>query len=338
MSGRALTHGMGQNFHKHSRRAKRNQPGRTLAKCPSCSGVMDNYDLNRNNYSAAMSVCDSCDVVWFNGNARMSLDSLLSHEQPAELISRTKQKDELIGEIFSTSPVTSTGWKLLPAFFGLPIECGTVGRKPPITTWITAGVLAIILAILMGASDWATLRKAIMAWGLIPDQAMRYGGLTFVTSFLLHAGWGHLLGNLYFLMVFGYGVEDKLGWKGFLGVTAAGHLGGMMLQMLVTSHSDMPCVGASAGISGILGCYAIILARTRLGFLILVPVRWRFVILNIPALAVLGGYAALQAAYAMYTSGSNVAYSAHLGGLAVGALWGAAIMNKKPATAPSEPK
>jgi membrane associated rhomboid family serine protease len=93
----------------------------------------------------------------------------------------------------------------------------------------------------------------------------------------------------------------------------------------------MPIVGASAGISGILGCYAIVHAKSHLGWAVWVPFSWRMRILRVPALVVLVAYAALQALQAIQAaenSGAGIAYAAHLGGLAVGALWGLAIINR----------
>jgi len=334
---KALSRSVGKWFFRQLSRISRVQPGQQFRKCLSCGATMDNYSFSNNDddddRSVVLSMCRSCDLVWFEGGARQELDSILNDKQPQAESPPKPQTEASIDRVFSTAPVTTTGWKLLPALFGLPIECsaGKLQRKP-IATWATAFLLAAVLMVIMGFTDWESLAKAIWGWGLIPARAMRHGGLTFVTSFFLHAGWGHLIGNVYFLLVFGDNVEDNLGWLGFIGVTTAGHLGGMLLYMLVTSSWDIPCVGASAGISGILGCYAIILARTRLGWLVIVPFKWTLTILRIPALAVLGGYAALQAIHAMQAAdrfGGGTAYAAHLGGLAVGALWGLAVVNRR---------
>ena len=319
---KALARSLGKWFFRRLSRISRVQPGQQFRKCLSCAATMDNYSFSNDDddRSVVLRICKSCDLVWFDGGARQELDSILNDKQPQAPSPPKPQAEASIDRVFSTAPVTTTGWKLLPALFGLPIECSTgqLSRKP-IATWAAAGLLATVLMVIMGFTDWDSLARAIWGWGLIPRQAMRHGGLTFVTSFFLHAGWGHLIGNVYFLLVFGDNVEDNLGWLGFIGVTAAGHLGGMLLYMLVTSSWDIPCVGASAGISGVLGCYAIILARTRLGWLVVVPFKWTLTILRVPALAVLAGYAALQAIYAIQAAdgfGAGVAYAAHLGGLA----------------------
>ena len=341
MTGKALARSLGRGFSRRLHRISRVQPGQQFRKCSSCAATMDNYafsnDDDNDDRSVVVRICESCNLVWFDPDARQDLDSILSGEQSQTKSPPQPQAEASLDRVFSTAPAMTTGWKLLPALLGLPIECSTgkLTRKP-IATWATASVLAAVLVVIMGFTDWQSLAWAIRGWGFIPGQAMRHGGLTFVTSFFLHAGWGHLLGNLYFLLVFGDDVEDNLGRLGFIGVMAAGHLGGTLLEMLVTSHWNIPSVGASAGISGVLGCYAIILARTRLGWLIVVPWNWTLRILRIPALAVLGGYAALQAIYSIQAPGANVAYAAHLGGLAVGALWGLAVVNRRNARNPSK--
>ncbi|MDP6046967.1 MAG: rhomboid family intramembrane serine protease [Phycisphaerae bacterium] len=332
MTGHALSHRIGQDFYKQSRRISRSRSGQKFRKCPSCSAIMDNYAFDRKNANIVLKTCQLCDLVWFEGDRRNDVDSLLNDSQSEAQLPPPPKSHAPMGKIFSTAPVTSTGWKLLPALLGLPIECST-GRlsKPPIVTLSITVMIAALLGLIMGGSDIESLKTAVNNWGLIPAQAMRNMGLTFVSSFFLHGGWGHLLGNAYFLLVFGASIEDSLRWYGLVGLLTAGHMGGLLLEILVTSAWDIPIVGASAGISAILGCYAIVYARSKLGWVVWIPFTWRLIILRVPALVVLTGYAALQAISAIQASeapGPGVAYAAHLGGLAVGALWGLAVMNK----------
>ncbi len=301
---------------------------------------MDNYTLGKGDAEVVLKNCHLCDLVWFEGDAKGDVELILSNADSPDEVPPPPKTGAPMGKIFSTAPLTSTGWKLLPALFGLPIECSSGHlKKPPYVTLSITVMLAALLGLILGGSDIESLKSAVQGWGLIPQHAMRNAGLTFITSFFLHGGWGHLLGNAYFLLVFGSSIEENLKWYGLIGLLAAGHLGGMFLEILVTSMWDIPIVGASAGISGILGCYAIVYAKSHLGWAIWMPFSWRMRILRVPALAVLAGYAALQALYAIQaaeTPSAGVAYTAHLGGLAVGALWGLAIISRIDAKAQTQ--
>ena len=302
---------------------------------------MSNYELRQNELNVPLKTCDQCDLVWVEGTDAPTLDSIITGDNSHAPPPAPTRHESPLGKLFTTEPLTETGWKLIPALIGLPIECGTSKLKNhPIATWITTALLVAVLIMIMGKSDLEALKKVVNHWALLPGQPFRNGGLTIITSFFLHAGWAHLLGNIYFLLVFGDDMEDSLGWIGFIALLTAGHIGGMMLQLLVTSHWDIPILGASAGISAVLGCYAIIHAKKRLGWFVMVPFTWRCMILRVPALAVLAAYAGLQAFHAIQAAGQEgggVAYSAHLGGLAVGALWGMAVMHRKNAPEQTKP-
>src|SRR5215472_17901244 len=97
-------------------------------------------------------------------------------------------------------------WKQIAAFLGMPVEFDEPEEeRKPWATWLLSGV--IISASLLAFSN---LREVVQRFGLIPAQATRLDGLTFATSFFLHAGVIHLLGNMYFPLVFGDNVEDFL--------------------------------------------------------------------------------------------------------------------------------
>jgi membrane associated rhomboid family serine protease len=164
------------------------------------------------------------------------------------------------------------------------------------------------------------LDAAIDSFGFVPAQAFRYGGLTILTSFLLHGGILHLIGNLYFLLIFGDNVEDYLGWRKYLLLILAATITGDCVHLLVASGSTTPCVGASGGISGVIVFYALQFPRARLGFL--VRLYWQFRWLQIPAWGALILWLLMQSfGVVMQLSGfSNVASTAHLGGSAAGLL------------------
>ena len=161
---------------------------------------------------------------------------------------------------------------------------------------------------------FGNLEKAVHNFGLIPDLAWRYGGLTFVTAFFLHAGWGHLLGNAYFLLIFGDNVEDYLGRCRYTLLLLAATIGGGLVHVLWEPRSDISLVGASGGISGIITFYALQFPHARIGFL--VRFRWD----TIPVWGGLLLWALMQAvgAWLQIMGSSDVSSLGHLGGAAVG--------------------
>jgi membrane associated rhomboid family serine protease len=341
MPKKVLLRIMGESFTRSLNRISRVKGGQKFRKCLSCGTTMDNFsfsnDDDADDSGAVLRICPSCDLAWLDGQTRHELDSMLDNKRQKQEVSSKPQTEVSIDRLFSTARPTAIGLKLLPALLLLPIECSTGDRRrTPIVTWTTATLLLLVLLMTLGFSDWKSLISVVWDWSLLPAKAMRHGGLTFVTSFFLHLGWIHLLGNLYFLLVFGDGLEDDIGWLGFIGVLAAGHLGGMLLQILVASSMETRIVGASAGIAGVLGCYAVLLARTRLGWLVVVPVKWTLVILRIPALAVFAAYAVQQACYAMQSPDAGVAFAAHLGGMATGALYGLLVIHMRNTRDPSK--
>ncbi len=214
-----------------------------------------------------------------------------------------------------------SGWQYIPALLGLPIEMGTertAGR--PLVTWGLSLVMVVIYFWL-----WASggLMDAIDDWGYRPDQWYRHDYLTLFTGFFIHAGLYHLLSNLYFFIVFGDNVEGNLGpfWYVFLLATA--HLAGGMVHGMYDPHPNEPCVGASAGISGVIAYYAIAFPKSRIGILPSLFLIF-FGLLRMPAIVALMLFAVAQiiGAWAQVQGHTNISYLAHLGGLGVGVIVG----------------
>jgi membrane associated rhomboid family serine protease len=137
----------------------------------------------------------------------------------------------------------------------------------------------------------------------------------------LHGSWSHVLGNMWYLWIFGDNVEDRVGHGRFIvfyllcGIVAA--LG----QVAVAPHSTLPTIGASGAIAGVMGAYFVLYPRSRV--LTLIP--WIFLqIVELPAIVLLGFWFVMQlfsaGTIAMTTSsnGGGVAFAAHVVGFLVG--------------------
>jgi membrane associated rhomboid family serine protease len=142
----------------------------------------------------------------------------------------------------------------------------------------------------------------------------------FFTSMFLHGGWVHVLGNMWFLYIFGDNIEDYLGHFKYLVFYLLSGLIAMATQVAIYPHSDVPTVGASGAIAGVLGAYFLLYPRARV-------LTWFIVfVFYLPAWVVLGEWFVLQfwqgaATLSMAQAGKDVggvAVWAHVGGFVAG--------------------
>src|SRR5579863_8993392 len=97
---------------------------------------------------------------------------------------------------------------------------------------------------------------------------------TILTSMFLHGGWAHLVGNMWFLWLFGDNVEEALGPFRYLLFYFVVGIVGAMAQILAMPNSRVPMIGASGAIAGALGAYVMLYPRTRIQTLIMIPLLW----------------------------------------------------------------
>jgi membrane associated rhomboid family serine protease len=145
--------------------------------------------------------------------------------------------------------------------------------------------------------------------------------LPFFTSMFLHGSWMHVIGNMWFLYIFGDNVEDYLGHFKYLLFYVLTGIIAMLTQVAINLHSTAPTLGASGAIAGVLGAYFVLYPRARV-------LTWFFVfVVWVPAWIILGYWFVLNflsgTASALAVQGQNVggvAFFAHVGGFVSGAL------------------
>lgn len=148
--------------------------------------------------------------------------------------------------------------------------------------------------------------------------------VTPVTAMFLHGGWGHLLGNMLYLYIFGDNVEDMLGRVRYLLFYLMCGVISFLAQIVFQSNSMVPNVGASGAIAGVLGAYFLLFPRARI--LTLVPLFFFFPVVEIPAFFFLGFWFLIQFLSGAATIGNTsalaggVAWWAHIGGFLAGML------------------
>lgn len=184
--------------------------------------------------------------------------------------------------------------------------------------------------------------RFIAEYGLIPLRFVafnRYTGgfldnafVPMISSIFLHGGWLHVIGNMWFLWIFGDNVEDRLGHLRYLIFYILCGIGAALFHVIAEPHSRVPMVGASGAISGVLGAYLLSYPRARIHTLLIIFIIIQFV--EIPASLFIILWFAFQflsgASQAATQDAGGVAYWAHVGGFLVGmALY--VIFPKKPA-------
>jgi len=276
------------------------------------------------NTAVNVDVCRSCHFVWFDTH---EVETLVPRPLPQtapelpqkarELLAVAKVQElaeEARGTDFDSSPPDEF-WKSIAAFCGLPVESDTLEQtRRPLATWTLC--LAIICA---SAFAFTQLHQVVLRFGLIPAEATRLGGLTFLTSFLLHAGIIHLIGNIYFLFVFGDDVENFLRPFRYLLLIALAAFIGDLAHIAADPRSQIPCIGASGGIAAVITFYALNFPEVKLGFLLRYG-WWWFRWIRLPAWFVFVLWILFQAvgAWEQVAGISAVSSLAHIGGAVVG--------------------
>jgi len=213
----------------------------------------------------------------------------------------------------------------------LPVRDDQPRFGTPYVTYFLIGLNAVIY-LFEAALTPESFKKLLFQLGMIPANITNYlsgdsrMGLVAVllpafTSMFLHGSWMHVIGNMWFLWIFGDNIEDYLGHFKYLVFYLLTGLIAMATQVAVNLNSTAPTVGASGAIAGVLGAYFILYPKARV-------LTWFFVlVLWVPAWIILGYWFALQflsgTATMLAFQGQNmggVAFWAHVGGFVSGAL------------------
>lgn len=193
------------------------------------------------------------------------------------------------------------------------------GRVPYVTYALMAANVGIFLSYVGLFNDPAGLNRFFYDWAMIPARlSVGNGYYTVVSSMFLHGGWMHLLGNMLFLYIYGDNIEDEMGHAPFALFYLAAGLAAGLIHVLSAPYSQVPTVGASGAIAGVMGGYLLLFPKARVDILIFIVVYVR--ILPIPAWIVLMVWFGMQLVGGVGADPTmgGVAYWAHLGGFVAG--------------------
>ncbi len=188
-------------------------------------------------------------------------------------------------------------------------------RTFPIVT-----LFLILVNVIFFIAELALGEAFIVQWSFVPQRFLANpvaDFLTLFTSMFMHAGWLHIAGNMLYLWIFGDNVEDRFGRVKFLIFYLVCGLVATFAQMAFNMHSEIPNLGASGAIAGVLGAYIVMFSKAR------VKVLLGNRVVQLPALIVLGLWIVLQffsgiGSIMGSTDDGGIAYMAHIGGFVIG--------------------
>tara|TARA_B000000532_G_C18791691_1_gene372933 strand:- start:19 stop:744 length:726 start_codon:yes stop_codon:yes gene_type:complete len=210
----------------------------------------------------------------------------------------------------------------------IPLKDDNPTSTKPIVSYGIIGFCILIFFAQLGLSE-QELRDFTYSYGLIPSVLMGIDQLpndlfkispvgTIFTSMFMHGGWMHLIGNMLYLWIFADNIEDDLGTLNFVIFYFVSGIGAAMSQVLIDVNSQIPMIGASGAIGGVLGAYLINYPNAKV--LVLIPLGFFSQLIKIKAIYVLGFWFILQFinSFLSSSSGGGVAYAAHIGGFITG--------------------
>src|SRR5262249_20807465 len=185
-------------------------------------------------------------------------------------------------------------------------------------TIILLNALAWLFELSLGERQ---LTQFLYVYGVVPAA---FAWPTLITSMFLHGSWSHVIGNMWYLWIFGDNVEDRLGHGRFIVFYLLCGFAAAFGQILMDPYSELPTIGASGAIAGVMGAYFVLYPHSRV--LTLIP--WIFLqIVEIPAIILLGFWFLMQfisagaiAVTANTHGGGGVAFAAHVAGFIVGVI------------------
>jgi membrane associated rhomboid family serine protease len=223
----------------------------------------------------------------------------------------------------------------------IPLSDNVRGRRFPLVTVLLIVVNTVIF--LFELSLGPEVEALINSFGMIPARLVSSWTdplvlLTLFTAMFLHGGLGHLIGNMLYLWIFGDNIEDRMGHGRFLIFYLFSGVLASLVEVVAAPTAQLPTVGASGAIAGVLGAYLLLFPQARIR--VLIPIPLFFFVTSVPAVLVLGSWFLLQFYRGLMSMNvpmqrGGVAWWAHIGGFIAGMIL-MPIFRKKREEAPYE--
>ena len=201
----------------------------------------------------------------------------------------------------------------------------------PYVTYLLIAINAIIflaeVIVTANFSDRAATNALLQTYGAIPDKVLGGNIFSVISSMFLHGGIAHLIGNMLFLFVFGDNIEDKFGRIKYVLIYIAWGIAAAYAHSFYavsTGGGEIPAIGASGAVSGVLGAYLVLFPRAKIFTII---AAFFITTVRIPAIAYIPFWFVMQVILGLLNPLGGVAYFAHIGGFLAGVLTGYVLKN-----------
>ncbi|HAZ62919.1 MAG TPA: hypothetical protein DCZ72_04830 [Armatimonadetes bacterium] len=317
--------------------------------CPVCERAMREVSGRRGQAVLTVDGCPTCSMLWFDAGELEQLPppplSLPPEPKDRPLPPAARQviaemEAAYIAQREATSFQQGDGpdevWKYIPALLGMPVEADSTDLRSFPWVTVSVSVLIALVSILALASRW---HGVVPGLTLVPANVGATVALTWFTHCFLHADGWHLVGNLYFLLLFGRRVEDALGSGRYALLLLGSAWVAGVVHMLFNWGDTIPVIGASGAVSGVLASSIVAWPNSRY-MLFIGPVYWLRTALGhfwlVPAWVMGLLWLLLQGVHVAQWQGGygRVAVWSHLGGTAAGviawAVWRELLAAHKP--------
>ena len=201
----------------------------------------------------------------------------------------------------------------------------------PYVTYLLIAINAIIflaeVIVTANFSDRAATNALLQTYGAIPNKVLGGDIFSVISSMFLHGGIAHLIGNMLFLFVFGDNIEDKFGRIKYVLIYIAWGIAAAYAHSFYavsTGGGEIPAIGASGAVSGVLGAYLVLFPRAKIFTII---AAFFITTVRIPAIAYIPFWFVMQVILGLLNTLGGVAYFAHIGGFLAGVLTGYVLKN-----------
>lgn len=208
-----------------------------------------------------------------------------------------------------------------------PLKDSIPGRTFPAVTYFL--ILVNVALFLYEISLGPATSLLFVDWGLVPVKmvlptdivSLDEKVLPFITSQFLHGGWLHLIFNMYFLFIFGNNVEDMLGHSRYFVMYLIFGIAAGLTQTMLYPYAQIPTIGASGAVAGVMGAYFVFFPKARIKTLIFII--FFITVVDLPAVLFLGFWFFIQfiSGVGSEEMAGGVAWWAHIGGFAAGLLY-----------------
>lgn len=273
--------------------------------------------------------CPNCRLLWINSSEQIIpqnkpvqspvAGTVLQTASTSEPLSASERlavmQAKMIATQFKRENVPNRPehwWEYILAFLGLPVHAKKTAMTFPWVTWSVIGLTCFISFVAWNLN----FRQMVMTLGMVPARVKDSFGMTLITAFFLHGNLSHLLGNMYFLGLFGGKAEYNLGRSNFLLLLLSATLIGNFAHLLFDPHSVVPLIGASGGISGVIVFYCFKFPKDKFYQLF----YFRFIKVSAWVYVVFWLILQMIGVGRQIAGYSNVSSLAHIGGALVGVL------------------